>query len=132
MAKPTKYIDRRIGEITRPDISPEQEAEICGLSVAEVRILRQRLEEAHPGPEYERAWDDCVRFLSVALYEAGTVLGLAPVQMMHRARQGQIRAFQHHNRWRMWKAHVVEEMEARGMSWDGDERGVADIPRARL
>ncbi len=121
MAKPTKYIDRRIGEITRPDISPEQEAEICGLSPAEVRILRQRLEEANPGPEYERAWDDCVRFLSVNVSAVATALGLPPVQVLHRARQGSMRAFQHHNRWHMWKAHLAEEMEARGMRWDGDE-----------
>ncbi len=121
MAKPTKYMDRRIFEISRPDLSPEQEAEICGLSPTEVRILLQRLEEAPPGPESEKARDDCVKFLSVALYEAGTALGLAPVQMTHRARQGLIRAFQHHNRWRIWKAHVAEEMEAQGMRWDGDE-----------
>ena len=105
------YIDPHhvvMGESTRPDLSPEQEAEICGLDPDRISYLRYRLDQAHPGPEFERAWDDYVKATSVTLAEAAIMLGLQPVQMSHRARQGLIKAFQHRNRWRMWLADLRE------------------------
>ena len=122
MPKSTKCFHRHISEITRPKLSPEKEAEICGLRPTEVQTLLQRLEEAPPGPEYQKAWDDCVQIMSVPLSEAATALRIAPVQMSHRVRQGSIRAFQHRSRWRMWTAHLLEDMEARGISLGADER----------
>ena len=108
MPEITKSIHSRSGESTRPDLSPEQEAEICGLDRVRVLYLRQRLHQAHPGPASERAWDDYVKVTSVTLTEAAIMLGLPPVQMLHRAHQGSIKAFQHRNRWRMWMAHLRE------------------------
>ena len=118
MSKTTKSIHSRSAEATRPDLSPEQEAEICGLSLTQVLVLRQALEEAWPGPEYERAWDNIVKAMSVTLTEAAIMLGLPPVQLSHRARQGSIRAFQHRNRWRMWMAHL-QEMKIRAENSEG-------------
>jgi len=108
MAKTTKSIHGRSAESTRPDLTPEQEAEICGLDLVQLLVLRQRLAEAWPGPDYERALDNYVKATSVTLNEAAIMLGLPPVQMSHRARQGSIRAFIHRNRWRMWMAHLRE------------------------
>ncbi len=108
MPKTTKSIHSRSGESTRPDLTPEQEAEICGLDPVRVRYLRLRLDLARPGPESERAWDDYVKATSITLAEAAIMLGLPPVQISHRARQGSIKAFQHRNRWRMWMAHLRE------------------------
>ena len=108
MPKLTKSIQSRSGESTRPDLSTEQEAKICGLDRARVFYLRQRLDEAHPGPASERAWDNYVKATSVTLTEAAIMLGTQPVQMSHRARQGSIKAFQHRNRWRMWLAELRE------------------------
>ncbi len=104
----TKSIHSRSGESTRPDLTPEQEAEICGLDRGQILVLRQRLAEAWPGPQSERAWDNYVKATSITLAEAAIMLGLPPVQMSHRARQGSIKAFQHRNRWRMWMAHLRE------------------------
>lgn len=108
MAKTTKSIHGRSAESTRPDLTPEQEAEICGLDPDRVRYLRHRLDQAHPGPQYEIALDNYVKATSITLAEAAIMLGLPPVQMSHRARQGSIRAFIHRNRWRMWMAHLRE------------------------
>ena len=103
-----KSFHGRSGESTRPDLTPEQEAEICGLDRGQILLLRQRLAEAWPGPASERAWDNYVKATSITLAEAAIMLGLPPVQMSHRARQGMIKAFQHRNRWRMWMAHLRE------------------------
>ena len=108
MPNTTKSIHSRSAEATRPDLTPEQEAEICGLAPGRVLYLRQRLDQAHPGPASERAWDEYVKATSVTLAEAAIILGIPPVQMLHRAQQGMITAFQHRNRWRMWLAHLRE------------------------
>ncbi len=108
MPKTTKSIYSRSGETTRPDLSPEQEAEICRLDPVRILYLRHRLDKAHPGPESERAWDEYVKETSVTLTEAAIMLGIQPVQMSHRAHQGSIKAFQHRNRLRMWMAHLQE------------------------
>ena len=104
----TKSIHGRSGESTRPDLTPKQESEICGLDLGQILVLRQRLDEAWPGPEFERARDNYVKATSITLAEAAIMLGLPPVQMSHRARQGSIKAFQHRNRWCMWMAHLRE------------------------
>ena len=113
MPEITKSIHSRSGESTRPDLTPEQEAEICGLDPGRVFYLRQRLDQAHPGPASERAWDDYVKATSVTLTEAAIMLGIQPVQMSYRARQGLIKAFQHRTRWRMWMAHLREMEKGR-------------------
>ncbi len=108
MSKTIKSIHSRSGEATRPDLTPEQEAEICGLTLTQIMMLRQAMERASPGPASERAWDNYVKATSVTLTEAAIMLGIQPVQMSYRARQGLIKAFQHRTRWRMWMAHLRE------------------------
>ena len=49
----TTITDTRSGESTRPDLTPKQESEICGLDLGQILVLRQRLDEAWPGPEFE-------------------------------------------------------------------------------
>ena len=85
MPNTTKSIHSRSAEATRPDLTPEQEAEICGLAPGRVLYLRQRLDQAHPGPEYERAWDEYIKATSVTLMvvtsgpsELLTVMALSP------------------------------------------------------
>ena len=108
MPKTIKSIHSRSGEATRPDLTQEQEAEICELTLTQVMMLRQAMERAWPGPESERAWNNYVKATSVTLTEAAIILKLQPVQLRHRALLGSIKAFQHRNRWRMWLAHLRE------------------------
>ena len=106
MPEITKSIHSRSGESTRPDLSPEQEAEICGMDLGQIFVLRQALDRAYSGPEFERAWDKYVKATSVSLTEAAIILGRSPVQLKSLANQGSLRAFQHRNRWRMWLAYL--------------------------
>lgn len=121
MSEIIQSIHSRSGESTRPDLTQEQEAEICGLTLTQVMVLWQAMERALPGPTSEIAWNNYVKATSVTLAEAAVMLGIQPVQMSHRARQGSIKAFQHRNRWRMWMAHL-REMQLRAVSSDGKKQ----------
>ena len=44
MPKTIKSIHSRSGEATRPDLTQEQEAEICELTLTQVMMLRQAME----------------------------------------------------------------------------------------
>ena len=106
MSEITKSIHSRSGESTRPDLSPEQEAEICGMDLGQILALRQALDRDYSGPQFERDWDKYVKATSVALTEAAIMLGRPPVQLKDSANRGAIRAFHHRNRWRMWLADL--------------------------
>ena len=106
MPEITKSIHSRSGESTRPDLSPEQEAEICRLDADLILSLRHKLDQAPPGPQSERAWDEYVKATSVSITEAAIMIGRPPVQLKELASRGSIKAFQHRNRWRIWLAHL--------------------------
>ena len=106
MSKITKSIYSRSGESTRPDLSPEQEAEICGMDLGQILALRQALDRAYSGPEFERAWDKYVKATSVSITEAAIMIGRPPAQLKEMASRGSIKAFQHRNRYRIWLANL--------------------------
>ncbi len=101
-SKRTGDTDRYLAEMTREDLSAEQEAELSGLSVNEMVALRQALEDAKRSDRYDNAWDAYVQVLSIPVSEASVPLNVPPDRMMKLVRQGWVRAFKHRNRWRMW------------------------------
>ena len=106
MSETTKSIHSRSGEATRPDLPPKREAEICGLSLAQILELRQALEDARPGPEYERAWDNYVKATSVPVTDAAIMVGCRPADWSKLAHYSLIPVFKHRERWRMWMETV--------------------------
>jgi hypothetical protein len=87
---------------TRPAVLPEEEAEVCELSVSQVRGLREKLEQSEPGPSRQRAMNDCVKWLSVPISEAATIIKVPLKSMMSAAHHHTDGTFQHKGRWRMW------------------------------
>jgi len=100
-------------EATRPNISPEKEAEYCSLPVHQVRELRKRLEESNSGSNKQKALNDCVRLLSITATEAATIIGMTPSVLTRILRYygGDGFYFQHKGRWRIWTAYVRNAQE---------------------
>ncbi len=90
------------GWVTRPDLSPEQEAELSGQSVDKMLALRQALDDANGGDQRDQAWDAYVSVLSIPISDAALPLGVSPDHMLKSVRQGWTSAFKHRNRWRIW------------------------------
>ncbi len=102
LSKQTRRTDAYLAEMTRWDLSAEQEAEISGLSVNDMVALRQALEDAKRSVRYDNAWDAYVKVLSVPLTDAAAPLGVPPNRLLKLVRQGWVKAFKHQNRWRIW------------------------------
>ena len=92
----------------RPDVSPEQEAELSGLSVDEILALRQRLDNASSRVVFDKAWGANVLALSVSLADASNSISIGAAQLANRAGNGSIRAFKHHGRWRIWLSDLKD------------------------
>ena len=101
-SKRNRRTDAYLGEMTREDLSPEQEAELSGLSVNEMLTIRQALDDAKGSDRYDQAWDAYVKVLSVPLTDAAAPLGVPPNRLLKLVRQGWVKAFKHQNRWRIW------------------------------
>ncbi len=101
-SKRTKATFAYLGEMTRPDLSPEKEAKLSGLSVNEMLTIRQALDDAKGSNLYDQAWDAYVQVLSIPVSEASVPLNVPPDRMVKLVRQGWVQAFKHRRRWRMW------------------------------
>ena len=98
-----------VAEMTRPDLTPEQEAKLSRLSEDEILLLRQELADTEGSERYFYAWDDLVKALSVPLAEASILLRIPQHNMLKLIRRSWIRAFKHRNRWRIWLYHIRKE-----------------------
>ncbi len=101
-SKRTGNTDRYLAEMTREDLSAEQEADLSGLSVNEMVALRQALGDAKSSDRYDNAWDAYVKVLSVPLTDAAAPLDVPPNRLLKLVRQGWVSAFKHRSRWRIW------------------------------
>lgn len=101
-SKRARRTDAYLGEMTREDLSAEQEAELSGLSVNEMLTIRQELDDAKGSDRYGQAWDAYVQVLSIPVSDASAPLNVPPDRMMKLVRKGWVRAFKHQNRWRIW------------------------------
>ena len=90
---------------TRPEISPEEEAEVCELPVNQVRELHDKLETSEPGPSRQKAMGDCINSLRIPLLEAAIILGV-PTKDLSLRNYPIHGAFQHNGKWRIWMAAV--------------------------
>jgi hypothetical protein len=90
---------------TRPEISPEEEAEVCELPVNQVRELHEKLAKSQPGPSRQEAMDDCIKWLSIPIPEAAIILGI-PTKDLSLRNYPIHGAFQHNGKWRIWMAAV--------------------------
>ncbi len=106
MDESTKSVYSRTAELTRPDLSLEEEAEICGIDKDKLYFLRYNLEHAPPGSRHEAALNRYAKATSVTLAEAAVMLGRPPVRLETQVRRGSIPAFKHRNRWRIWMADL--------------------------
>jgi hypothetical protein len=114
MPSKSKHQYSSSAESTRPNISPEKEAEYCRLAVSQVRALRERLENSDPGHDHQKALNQCVKMLSMTATEATTLHGgVSPnyVTQWLRSFGGDGFYFQHKGRWRIWTAYVRASME---------------------
>ncbi|MGR3343544.1 MAG: hypothetical protein ACU0DI_10040 [Paracoccaceae bacterium] len=111
-SKRTRRSDAYLGEMTREDLSAEQEAELSGLSVNEMLTIRQALDDAKGSDRYDQAWDAYVKVLSVPLTDAAAPLGVPPNSLLKLVRQGWVKAFKHQNRWRMWLFDFQVDMKS--------------------
>ena len=111
-SKRTKAAFAYLGEMTRPDLSPEQEAELSGLSVNEMLTIRQALDDAKGSDRYDQAWGAYVQVLSIPVSEASVPLNVPPDRMMKLVRKGWVRAFKHQNRWRIWLFDFQVDMDS--------------------
>ncbi len=100
--KRSKTSDAYLAWMTRPNLSAEQEAELSGLSLNEMVALRQALEDAKGGEEYDKASDAYIKVLSIPLTDAAAPFGVPPDRLVKLVRLGWVDAFKHRNRWRIW------------------------------
>lgn len=108
--KRSRTSDAYLAEMTRPNLSAEREAELSGLSVNEMGALRQALEDAKGGEEYDKAWDAYINVLSIPLTDAAGPFGVPPERLLKLTRLGWVDAFKHRNRWRIWLSDFRVEM----------------------
>ncbi len=104
MSKLTKSHLSRSGELTRPDITLEEEAEICGMDVHQVRQWREALDEVSPGSDYERLWDSYVKLTSITVDEAAVMSSCPPEIFKKLIDRGVYKYFIHRGRRRIWLA----------------------------
>ena len=123
-SKRTGDTDRYLAEMTREDLSAEQEADLSRLSVNEILIIRQALEDTKGSDKYGAAWDAYIKALSIPLTDAAAPLGVPPDRLSKLMRQGWVDAFKHKNRWHIWLFDFQVSMDSGFLQRLPDKPGI--------
>jgi hypothetical protein len=95
---------------TRPDLSLEEEAKVCGVAVGDVAAAWQDLEQAKTMKDYDAAWDRWIKMASMPIAEAAREFGVPQAKYAEMARYNYTRAFIHRGRWRLWRSDFEKEL----------------------